>query len=72
MMMRKNDACMCPVCGEYTARIEDYEIDIDCLWQKLYCPDCEESWSEYYTLTYDGYCHDGKVYDADGKECADI
>ena len=72
MMKRKNDACMCPVCGEYTARIEDYEIDIDCLWQKLYCPDCEESWSEYYTLTYDGYTHDGIVYDADGKECADI
>ena len=72
MLGRKNDACMCPICGEYTARIEDYEMDIDCLWQKLYCPDCEESWSEYYTLTYDGYCHDGKVYDADGKECTDI
>ena len=71
-MKRKNDACMCPVCGEYTARIEDYEIDIDCLWQKLYCPDCEESWSEYYSLTYDGYAHDGVVYDADGKECTDI
>ena len=72
MLGRKREMCQCPICGDYTGRIEDYEFDIDCLWMKLYCPDCDESWTEYATLTYDGYCHEGKVYDADGKECTDI
>ena len=72
MTMRKNEGYVCPKCGEWDVRTEDYEMDVDCLWVKLYCPHCEESWSEYYTLTYDGYTHKGVVYDADGKECADI
>ena len=53
-------------------RTEDYEMDIDCLWIAFHCPHCEETWSEYYTLTYDGYTHKGVVYDADGEECTDI
>lgn len=72
MNMRKNEGYVCPKCGEWDVRTEDYEMDVDCLWVKLYCPHCGEMWSEYYTLTYDGYTHEGKVYDADGKECTDI
>ena len=70
--MIKNDGYICPKCGEWDVGTEDYEMDVDCLWVKLHCPHCEEDWSEYYTLTYDGYHHNGKVYDADGKECTDI
>ena len=69
---KKREMGVCPKCGGDDTRIEDYEMDIDCLWTRWYCPDCEESWTEYYTLTYDGCCYDGKVYDADGKECTDI
>ena len=72
MNMRKNEGYVCPKCGEWDVRTEDYEMDVDCLWVKLHCPHCEEDWSEYYTLTYDGYTHNGKVYDADGKEYTDI
>lgn len=70
--MIKNDGYICPKCGEWDVRTEDYEMDVDCLWVKLHCPHCEEDWSEYYTLTYDGYTHKGVVYEADGKECTDI
>ena len=72
MMGRKNDGYVCPKCGEWDGVIEDYEIDIDCLWISFHCPHCEETWSEYYTLTYDGYTHNGVVYDADGEECTDL
>ena len=72
MLEKKNEGYVCPVCGEWDVSTEDYEMDCDCLWVKLYCPHCGESWIEYYTLTYDGYHHNGKVYDADGKECTDI
>ena len=71
-MRRKTEMCECPKCGEVEARVEDYEFDIDCLWIKCYCTACEESWTEYATLTYDGYSYNGKVYDAEGKECLDI
>ena len=70
--MIKNEGFVCPKCGEWDVRTEDYVMDIDCLWVKLSCPHCEESWSEYHSLTYDGYTYEGKVYDADGKECIDI
>lgn len=69
---RKNDGYICPVCGEWDVRTEDYEMDVDCLWVKLYCPHCEADWCEYYTPIYDGYNHNGKIYDVDGKECTDI
>lgn len=72
MTERKNEGYVCPVCGEWDVSTEDYEMDCDCLWVKLYCSHCGETWSEYYTLTYDGYVHDSVVYDADGKECTDI
>ena len=38
-MMRKNEMCVCPKCGNDTTRMEDYEMDVDCLWTKWYCPD---------------------------------
>ena len=69
---KKREMCVCPKCSSDDTEMDDYEMDIDCLWTKWYCKDCQESWNEYYTLTYDGYVKDGKVYDADGKECADI
>jgi hypothetical protein len=69
---KKREMCVCPKCGGDDTRMEDYEMDIDCLWTKWYCPDCEASWNEYYTLIYDGYHQDGVVYDAEGKECTDI
>lgn len=72
MDIRKREMCACPKCGGDSTRIEDYEMDFDCLWTEWFCPDCEARWYEYYTLIYDGYYHDGKVYDAEGKECADI
>ena len=69
---RKREMGTCPKCGSDYNEMTDYEMDVDCLWTKWFCKDCEESWNEYYTLIYDGYHHDGKVYDADGKECTDI
>lgn len=72
MLGRKNESYVCPKCGEWEVSTEDYEIDIDCLWLAFYCHHCGETWSEYYTLTYDGYTHNGTVYDANGKECTDI
>lgn len=65
--MKKNEMCVCPKCGR-DGRMEDYEIDVDCLWLKYYCVPCAETWSEYAVLTYDGYSHDGKTYDVNGKE----
>jgi predicted RNA-binding Zn-ribbon protein involved in translation (DUF1610 family) len=72
MKFEKKEAYVCPHCGGEEARMEDYEMDVDCLWTKWYCPECGRDWSEFFTLTYDGYTYDGKVYDADGKECTDI
>ena len=69
---KKREMGTCPKCGSDYNEMTDYEMDIDCLWTKWSCKDCGESWSEYATLTYDGYTHDGKTYDADGKECTDI
>ena len=69
---KKREMGICPKCNNDDTRIEDYEMDIDCLWTKWYCPDCEESWNEYYTMIYDGYHLNGVVYDADGEECTDI
>lgn len=63
---------VCPKCGSRCSEMTDYEMDLDCLWTKWYCKDCEESWSEYATLIYDGYCYNGKIYDMDGEECTDI
>lgn len=70
--MRKREMCVCPKCDSDHTEMTDFEMDIDCLWTKWGCLDCEETWTEYYTLTYDGYAHNGKVYDAEGKECTDI
>ena len=68
----KKEMGICPKCGADHNELVGYEMDIDCLWTGWHCKDCGEYWSEYATLTYDGYTHDGKVYDADGKECTDI
>ena len=72
MIVKKNEGYVCPHCGEWDVLTEDYEMDIDCLWVKLSCLHCGERWSEYYTLTYDGYNYNGKSYDTEGKECTDI
>lgn len=72
MNIKKNEMYVCPKCGEWESVIEDYEMDIDCLWVKLSCNKCEEEWSEYYTLLYDGCVYKGKTYDPDGKENTDI
>lgn len=71
-MSRKNEMGICPKCGADHTEMTDYEMDLDCLWTKWECYACGESWSEYATLIYDGYVHNDKTYDADGKECADI
>ena len=68
MNMRKNEMGVCPKCGADHTGMTDYEMDLDCLWTKWECYTCGESWSEYATLIYDGYAHEGKVYDAEGKE----
>ena len=72
MNMRKKEMSICPKCGSDHSEMTDYEMDIDCLWTNWSCNDCEEAWTEYYTLIYDGYATDDKVYDAEGKECTDI
>ena len=66
--MLKNEAFVCPLCGSDNTYIEDYDMDVDCLWVLHRCVKCQATWGEYYTLTYDGYRYDGKSYDADGKE----
>lgn len=67
-MIEKNEMGICPECGSDDTRLQDYEIDIDCLWTKHRCKECGEIWSEYAKLTYDG-CHwNGQTYDKEGKE----
>ena len=70
--MEKRDIGICPKCGYDESVMEDYEMDVDCLWTEWTCLECGESWNEYYTLIYDGYHYNGVTYDADGKECTDI
>ena len=72
MKIDKNEMGICPKCGSDNTEMEDMEMDVDCVWVKWYCPDCGETWSEYYTLTYDGYTYNNVTYDAEGKECTDI
>ena len=69
---KKREMGICPKCGSDYNKVIDQEIDVDCLWTKWHCNDCEETWTEYYSLTYDGYYYDGKVYGADGKECTEV
>ena len=69
---KKRDMGTCPKCGNDYCEITGYEMDVDCLSARWYCKDCEETWTEYYTLTYSGYYHNGKIYDAEGKECTDV
>lgn len=68
----KREMGTCPKCGNDYCEMTDYEMDIDCLWTKWWCKGCEKSWNEYYTLIYNGYVTDDKVYDAEGKECTDV
>lgn len=67
-MDKKNEAYQCPVCGKVEGRIDKYEMDIDCLWVRLYCAECGETWSEYHKLQYDGYAYNGHSYDTNGDE----
>lgn len=67
MIVKKNEMCLCPKCGQ-DGSMEDCEMDIDCLSVKYYCMDCGETWWEYAKLTYDGYVQNGVVYDANGEE----
>ena len=66
--MLKNEARVCPLCGSDDTCMEDYAIDVDRLWTKHRCKDCQAIWGEYYTVSYGGYLYDDKSYDADGKE----
>lgn len=69
MMMKKMVEDECPVCHcHHRTSMEDYEIDFNVLAVKLYCQECGATWREYFTLEYDGYSMDGKVYDKDGNE----
>lgn len=67
MVMKKNEMCVCPKCGR-EGRMEDCDMDIDCLSMEYYCMDCGESWWEYAKLIYDGYVQNGVVYDVNGEE----
>jgi hypothetical protein len=68
MNIKKRECYVCPKCGSDITSIEDYEMDIDCLYLKMACQDCDATWSEYTILTYDGCVVDGQQYDKDGKE----
>ena len=71
-MNRKTEMGICPACDNDDCEMVDMEMDVDCLWTRWRCKECGEEWSEYATLTYDGYSFNGTTYDADGKECTDI
>ena len=68
MGIAKKEVYVCPKCGSYMSMIKDYEFDVDCLWLRMECQDCEEEWSEYAILQYDGCSYNGHMYDKDGKE----
>lgn len=63
---KKKELTICPHCDNDLCRIEDYEFDVDSLWIKVYCPECDKSWSEWALLQYDGYSADGVLYDKNG------
>jgi transposase-like protein len=68
MAMLKNEACNCPQCNSDETYTIDIEMDIDCLWTKWRCRECDAVWSEYYLLKYDGYAYKGKSYKENGEE----
>ena len=67
-MSKKNKGFQCPECGKIAGIIDKYEMDIDCLWVRVICGECGETWSEYHKLQYDGYSHQGCAYDTNGDE----
>lgn len=66
----KNKPSICPFCGkdDYIS-CEEYELisNTDIVFH-FYCTECDKSFSEYFTMKYDGYCADGKEYNENGEE----
>ena len=70
MSIKKTEQFVCPHCGA-EGKICNYDMDIDGLWMGMYCPECDERWSEWAQLTYDGCSIKGQVYDKEGNEVND-
>ena len=66
MSIKDNDY-VCPKCGESNCIEMDSEIGVDGGCIKYQCEDCGATWNEYFTVRYDGYEFEEKVYDKDGK-----
>ena len=70
MNIKKTEQFVCPHCGA-EGKICNYDMDIDGLWMGMYCLECDERWSEWAQLTYDGCSIKGQAYDKEGKEIND-
>lgn len=65
--MEKKSMGICPKCGQDYAGMTDYKMYSDSLVTEWECFLCNETWTEYACLTYDGYVHNDKEYNKDGE-----
>ena len=67
--LRKDSDCTCPKCGSADhAEVIDWDWGDEYLVRKMWCNECCVDWREYYRIEYDGYTHENKEYDKDGRE----
>lgn len=65
---------ICPKCANNDYLVLDYAFDaeyendeiVEIVAKTCKCTECGEEFDEYYRLTYDGYYHNGQVYDKNG------
>lgn len=68
--MKKTSSCICPKCGETSYQHVSClggDIDGPCYIEDWVCNKCDSYWTEYYTLTWDGYNFEDQVYDYEGN-----
>lgn len=59
---------ICPKCGEACCLYEIVKVTLGSDTQINMSCENNHKWSEFYTLDYQGYWWDGKMYDSFGEE----
>ena len=47
----KDGGVNCPYCQSDQIEGDGVEVDAGRAWQEMFCPNCEKSWTDRYTLT---------------------
>jgi hypothetical protein len=75
--MAKNKPYVCPKCGHNDYTVTGYAFDadqtdegeiIEFVYKTCRCLECNEEFEEYSRLVYDGYYHNGIIYDRNGAK----